>query len=51
MQNFNEIGLNNIRGDLIGGVAAAVIALPIALAFGVASAASAETGLLRRPAG
>jgi len=42
---FNEIGLQNIRGDIFGGVTAAVIALPMALAFGVASGAGAEAGL------
>lgn len=42
---FNEINLNNIRGDVFGGVTAAVIALPMALAFGVASGAGAEAGL------
>lgn len=44
-QIFNEIRLNNIRGDLFGGITAAVIALPMALAFGVASGAGAEAGL------
>ena len=42
---FNEISLNNKRGDIFGGVTAAVIALPMALAFGVASGAGAEAGL------
>ena len=37
MRIFNEIGLYNIRGDIFGGVTAAVIALPMALAFGVAA--------------
>lgn len=45
MQLFNEIRLDNIRGDLFGGITAAVIALPMALAFGVASGAGAEAGL------
>ena len=45
MSIFNEIRLNNIRGDLFGGITAAVIALPMALAFGVASGAGAEAGL------
>ena len=45
MRLFNEIGLQNIRGDTFGGVTAAVIALPMALAFGVASGAGAEAGL------
>ncbi len=35
----------NIRGDLFGGVTAAVIALPLALAFGVASGLGASAGL------
>ncbi|ANB01501.1 SulP family inorganic anion transporter [Ectothiorhodospira sp. BSL-9] len=45
MRVFNEIRLNNLRGDLFGGVTAAVVALPMALAFGVASGAGAEAGL------
>jgi SulP family sulfate permease len=45
MQIFNQIGLDNLKGDLFGGVTAAVIALPMALAFGVASGAGAEAGL------
>ena len=45
MQVFNEISLNNVKGDIFGGVTAAVIALPMALAFGVASGAGAEAGL------
>ncbi len=42
---FNYIGRNNIRGDFYGGLTAAVIALPMALAFGVASGAGAAAGL------
>lgn len=42
---FNEINLRNLHGDILGGVTAAVIALPMALAFGVASGAGAEVGL------
>lgn len=45
MSIFNDINLNNVRGDVFGGVTAAVIALPMALAFGVASGAGAEAGL------
>lgn len=45
MQIFNQIRLDNIKGDLFGGVTAAIIALPMALAFGVASGAGAEAGL------
>ena len=42
---LNYIGTRNIRGDLFGGLTAAVIALPMALAFGVASGAGAAAGL------
>ena len=42
---FNEIHFNNIKGDLFGGLTAAIIALPMALAFGVASGAGPEAGL------
>ncbi|ENO1171069.1 TPA: SulP family inorganic anion transporter [Vibrio vulnificus] len=39
---FNDI---NPKGDLFGGVTTAIISLPLALAFGVASGAGAEAGL------
>jgi hypothetical protein len=42
---FNEISQRNPRGDIFVGITAAVIALPMALAFGVASGAGAEAGL------
>ena len=45
MQITNKIHFRNLRGDLFGGVTAAVIALPMALAFGVASGAGAASGL------
>ena len=35
----------NFRGDLFGGITAAVVALPLALAFGVSSGAGAIAGL------
>ena len=41
----NQINFKNIRGDLFGGLTAAVIALPMALAFGVASGAGPAAGL------
>jgi len=41
----NRINFQNLRGDLFGGVTAAVIALPMALAFGVASGAGPAAGL------
>ncbi len=37
--------LNQYRGDLFGGATAAVVALPLALAFGVSSGAGALAGL------
>lgn len=45
MQITNRINFRNVKGDLFGGVTAAVIALPMALAFGVASGAGAVSGL------
>ena len=45
MQITNKIHFRNLRGDLFGGVTAAVIALPMALAFGVASGAGPSSGL------
>ncbi len=37
--------MKNLKGDLIGGVTTAIVALPLALAFGVASGAGAKAGL------
>src|SRR5450755_4238106 len=34
------------RGDLIAGVTVGIVALPLALAFGVSSGAGAESGLI-----
>ena len=45
MQLTNQIHFRNWQGDLFGGVTAAVIALPLALAFGVASGAGPAAGL------
>ena len=42
---LNYISTRNIRGDAFGGLTAAVVALPMALAFGVASGAGAAAGL------
>lgn len=41
----NQIRFNNLRGDLFGGVTAAIVSLPLALAFGVASGAGPIAGL------
>ncbi|HBY80084.1 MAG TPA: sodium-independent anion transporter, partial [Cyanobacteria bacterium UBA11148] len=45
MQITNRICFNNLRGDLFGGVTAAIVSLPLALAFGVASGAGPIAGL------
>ncbi len=41
-QRFQDVSL---KGDIFGGVTTAIISLPLALAFGVASGAGAEAGL------
>ncbi|MGF1542751.1 MAG: SulP family inorganic anion transporter [Pleurocapsa sp.] len=45
MSITNKIHFRNVKGDIFGGVTAAVIALPMALTFGVASGAGASAGL------
>ena len=47
MQRFklNRLGTSWLRGDLFGGLTAAIVALPLALAFGVASGAGPMAGL------
>lgn len=45
MQLTNKIHFRNLRGDLFGGLTTAIISLPLALAFGVASGAGAVAGL------
>jgi len=45
MQITNQIHFRNLRGDIFGGMTAAIIALPMALAFGVASGAGPAAGL------
>ncbi|MBY4677799.1 SulP family inorganic anion transporter [Marinobacterium arenosum] len=42
---LNLPAFNSLRGDLYGGLTAAVVALPLALAFGVSSGAGAVAGL------
>ncbi|MEM6447380.1 MAG: SulP family inorganic anion transporter [Cyanobacteria bacterium P01_D01_bin.123] len=42
---IRRIHFHNWRGDLFGGVTAAIVGLPLALAFGVASGAGASAGL------
>jgi SulP family sulfate permease len=41
----NGLHFNNIRGDIYGGLTAAVVALPLAMAFGVSSGAGPIAGL------
>jgi sulfate permease, SulP family len=41
----NLIRFNNLRGDIFGGVTAAIVSLPLALAFGVASGIGPLGGL------
>ncbi len=42
---INRLSFQNLRGDFFGGMTAAVVALPLALAFGVSSGLGAEAGL------
>ncbi len=41
----NRINFHNLRGDLFGGLTTAIVSLPLALAFGVASGAGPVAGL------
>ncbi|MFT5163157.1 MAG: SulP family sulfate permease, partial [Alteromonadaceae bacterium] len=45
MKIFNTINRNNLKGDILGGLTAAIVSLPLALAFGLASGAGPEAGL------
>lgn len=45
MRLVNSIHFRNLRGDFFGGITAAIVALPMALAFGVTSGAGAIAGL------
>jgi SulP family sulfate permease len=45
MNIFHGFSLNNLRGDFFGGLTAAVVALPLALAFGVSSGLGPLAGL------
>src|SRR6056300_1046382 len=42
---YNKLNLSNFRGDLLGGLTAAIVSLPMALTFGIASGVGAEAGL------
>lgn len=45
MQIFNYFSKKALRGDALGGLTAAIVSLPLALTFGVASGAGAEAGI------
>ncbi|MEG4224675.1 SulP family inorganic anion transporter [Microcoleus sp. N9_B2] len=45
MSITNQIRFNNLKGDIFGGVTAAIVSLPLALAFGVASGIGPIGGL------
>ena len=45
MTNIKNIDLSNLRGDFFGGLTAGVVALPLALAFGLQSGLGAIAGL------
>jgi SulP family sulfate permease len=45
MQIANHIHFRNLKGDLFGGLTTAIVSLPLALAFGVASGAGPVAGL------
>lgn len=45
MQITNHIHFRNLQGDLFGGLTTAIVSLPLALAFGVASGAGPVAGL------
>jgi len=45
LQLTNRIHFRNLRGDIFGGVTNAIVSLPIALAFGVASGLGSVAGL------
>jgi sulfate permease, SulP family len=43
---FNGYNLSKFQHDLLAGLTVAAVALPLALAFGVASGATASAGLV-----
>ncbi|MCD8514911.1 MAG: SulP family inorganic anion transporter, partial [Burkholderiaceae bacterium] len=45
MKLFHGLHFHNLRGDIFGGLTAAIVALPLSLAFGVASGAGPIAGL------
>lgn len=45
MNLINGLHFNNLKGDFTGGLAAAIVALPLAIAFGVLSGAGPMSGI------
>jgi sulfate permease, SulP family len=45
MQIVNKIHFHNLKGDIFGGLTAAVVALPMTLAFGIATNLGASAGI------
>ena len=41
----SEYGINGVRGDVLGGVTAAIVSLPVALAFGLAAGLGPAAGI------
>lgn len=41
----HRVTFENLRGDVLGGLTAAIVSLPLALTFGIASGAGAQAGL------
>jgi len=44
-EQFKKFNITTLKGDIMGGFTTAIVALPLALAFGVASGAGAKAGL------
>jgi len=45
MKIINGLHFNNIRGDVFGGITSAIVAIPLSLAFGMASGLGPQAGL------
>lgn len=43
--SYSLYGINGLRGDVLGGITAAIVSLPVALAFGLASGLGAAAGI------
>ena len=41
----SEYGINGVRGDVLGGITAAIVSLPVALAFGLAAGLGPAAGI------